>query len=188
MEGSSHIFWASYIKSIFRFLKQTRYSGVFRRASHSKSNHIQVNKQSPQFRSAVNVSLNKISCNFCSSSHSIYFCADFLKLNVNERWDKMKALRLCTNCLRADHSVQACNLASCRKCGRKHNTLLHYNSRNNHTPINSNNNNHNNSSSHSSHHPNNNPEHSNVLLQHTEFLQHTNYLIPFPYYPPWPSK
>nr|XP_023013508.1 uncharacterized protein LOC111503442 [Leptinotarsa decemlineata] len=87
-------------------------------------NNVSHNK-SISTRSQVNVSMNQIKCNFCKRGHSIYTCQDFLKLPINERWSKVVALKLCSNCLRIGHSKDTCNSGSCRRCRRKHNTLLH---------------------------------------------------------------
>ncbi|XP_072389595.1 uncharacterized protein [Diabrotica undecimpunctata] len=78
-----------------------------------------------QMHSHVNLAINKFKCNFCKGEHSIYSCQKFMQLNVNERWEKIKLLKLCSNCLRIGHFQNTCNLGFCKKCGRKHNTFLH---------------------------------------------------------------
>lgn len=85
------------------------------------------NKISKNFvKSHINLSINAIKCNLCKRDHTIYVCNEFLKLSNKERWEKVKTLRLCSNCLRIGHSKDTCRLGSCRKCKRKHNTLLHF--------------------------------------------------------------
>lgn len=66
-------------------------------------------------------------CVLCKKPHLIRNCPDFLKLSVSERIEKVKELKLCFNCLQGNHSVKKCNSSACRKCNRRHNTLLHYN-------------------------------------------------------------
>lgn len=67
-------------------------------------------------------------CTFCKSPHYIYTCQSFLELSVSSRWEEVKKLKLCSNCLRADHTPKFCkSRQNCRKCSRRHNTLLHYN-------------------------------------------------------------
>ncbi|CAK9822943.1 hypothetical protein ANTRET_LOCUS1374 [Anthophora retusa] len=65
-------------------------------------------------------------CNFCSSTHSIYTCEKFLKLNPRERSNAAKNKRLCVNCLRTNHPTNKCYAPGCKLCHRKHNTLLHF--------------------------------------------------------------
>lgn len=43
-----------------------------------------------------------------------------------EKFQIVKKAHLCINCLRSNsHQAKACNLSACRKCSKKHNTLLH---------------------------------------------------------------
>lgn len=39
--------------------------------------------------------------------------------------DDVKKFNLCINCLRQGHELSNCRLGSCRKCKKRHNTLLH---------------------------------------------------------------
>ncbi|KAJ8917026.1 hypothetical protein NQ315_012944 [Exocentrus adspersus] len=52
-------------------------------------------------------------------------CEQFQKLAIPERIQKIKELRLCTNCLCAGHRYKDCKAGTCRKCNKKHSTLLH---------------------------------------------------------------
>lgn len=67
-------------------------------------------------------------CYYCKGSHSVYFCEKFKSLSVALRLSEIKKLKLCTNCLRANHSNQECLSAGCKKCSKRHNTLLHVDS------------------------------------------------------------
>ncbi|XP_039307953.1 uncharacterized protein LOC105202487 [Solenopsis invicta] len=67
----------------------------------------------------------KVSCAFCKGEHYIQNCSNFLKLSPQERSEKVKQLRLCTNCLRKGHYSE-CTFRACRKCNSKHNSLLHF--------------------------------------------------------------
>lgn len=67
----------------------------------------------------------EFSCFYCNKSHSIYKCQEFISLSLNEKNDKVKSLKLCTNCLRKGHDVSTCRFSSCRHCNEKHNSLLH---------------------------------------------------------------
>lgn len=68
---------------------------------------------------------NQIKCQFCSKDHKIINCADFLKLNINQRSDFIKQRGLCLNCFHPGHVNRGCKYGKCRKCGMKHHTLLH---------------------------------------------------------------
>lgn len=41
------------------------------------------------------------------------------------RYDAIKRLNLCVNCLRGNHITRDCKSSNCLKCGKHHNTLLH---------------------------------------------------------------
>lgn len=64
-------------------------------------------------------------CAFCKGDHTIYKCKNFIKLNIKERFDEVKKLKLCTNCLRVGHFSSACKSFSCKFCKKRHNALLH---------------------------------------------------------------
>lgn len=78
------------------------------------------------FKSHAHVVSNKSGCIFCKGQHSIYFCKDFLKLSVSARLSEIRKLNACTNCLRAGHGPNECQLGPCRQCKKKHNSLLHF--------------------------------------------------------------
>ncbi|XP_076649206.1 uncharacterized protein LOC143356978 [Halictus rubicundus] len=64
-------------------------------------------------------------CTFCRGDHYIYACNKFLKLNVHDRIAAARDKRLCINCLRNNHITANCIASVCKKCNRKHNSLLH---------------------------------------------------------------
>ncbi|XP_049877906.1 uncharacterized protein LOC126375107 [Pectinophora gossypiella] len=66
-------------------------------------------------------------CTYCSKNHYVCHCQDFASLTVNERQDFVKKNRICFNCLVKGHSVNQCRQSTtCKKCGRRHHTLLHF--------------------------------------------------------------
>ncbi|KAJ8910202.1 hypothetical protein NQ315_014373 [Exocentrus adspersus] len=84
---------------------------------------------------------NNVSCVICGQEHTVYNCHKFLQLDVNARYQEVKKLKLCINCLRSNHSIKHCKSESrCRKCNKLHNTLLHF-SKTNHNTTESNNDN-----------------------------------------------
>lgn len=61
----------------------------------------------------------------CKGTHNIYQCAEFLKLPVQSRIQEVQKHKLCFNCLRTNHLNKDCTSGHCKKCSKKHNTLLH---------------------------------------------------------------
>ena len=72
---------------------------------------------------------NKLRCYYCQADHSIYACGSFLKLSFKERSEFVKKASLCLNCLHPNHQLSDCRGGSCRKCGKRHNSLLHIDSK-----------------------------------------------------------
>uniref|UniRef100_A0A1B0FV44 Peptidase A2 domain-containing protein n=1 Tax=Lutzomyia longipalpis TaxID=7200 RepID=A0A1B0FV44_LUTLO len=67
----------------------------------------------------------KPNCRCCSEApHPLYRCAKFLGMSAFERFDVVKRLGLCRNCL-DPHMTNSCTFRVCRKCQGKHNVLLH---------------------------------------------------------------
>lgn len=64
-------------------------------------------------------------CGNCSKEHIIRTCDALLNKSPSERFNRIKELKLCINCLKGNHSVSNCKSSSCRKCGKRHHTLLH---------------------------------------------------------------
>ncbi|XP_052754163.1 uncharacterized protein LOC113510317 [Galleria mellonella] len=65
-------------------------------------------------------------CTYCSQNHYICHCKKFATLTVSERQHFIKTNNICFNCLIKGHSVNKCRQSTtCKKCGRRHHTLLH---------------------------------------------------------------
>ncbi|XP_071579730.1 uncharacterized protein [Temnothorax nylanderi] len=66
-------------------------------------------------------------CPVCKEQHYISKCPRFLKLSPRERQSTARDSKLCLNCLRPGHGMNNCPSAwTCRTCGVKHHTLLHF--------------------------------------------------------------
>lgn len=66
------------------------------------------------------------SCTYCSQNHYICHCKDFAQLEIPKRQEFVKANGICFNCLVKGHSVFRCRQSTyCKKCGKRHHTLLH---------------------------------------------------------------
>ena len=84
-----------------------------------------VNNFKKSYQHAHLASTSKFSCYYCSEEHTIYTCEKFLRLSQKERQEAVKKASLCTNCLCPNHRVSECRGGPCRKCGKRHNSLLH---------------------------------------------------------------
>ncbi|GBP95025.1 hypothetical protein EVAR_91832_1 [Eumeta japonica] len=73
----------------------------------------------PSNRSTINV---KMICPLCNNEHGLPDCGEFVKLNMSEKWDAAKRLRMCFRCLRA---VTCHRGKPCKICRGGHHRLLH---------------------------------------------------------------
>lgn len=84
--------------------------------------------RSHQSRSSdVNISSK---CSLCSGEHSNNNCLSFLELSVHDRFQQVKDLKLCFNCLRPNHGANECRVSHrCEVCNKRHHSSLHFNER-----------------------------------------------------------
>ena len=75
-------------------------------------------------RHAFVTSTKKCPVAACDEQHPLFRCGQFVELPVSDRFKIVKNAHLCFNCLR-DHLAKDCKLGHCKKCNKKHNTLLH---------------------------------------------------------------
>lgn len=64
-------------------------------------------------------------CAACNGLHALYQCQSFLKMAPRDRLNVVYKHNMCSNCLRAGHYASKCTLRGCKKCTKKHNTLVH---------------------------------------------------------------
>ncbi|XP_055681857.1 uncharacterized protein LOC129789234 [Lutzomyia longipalpis] len=84
----------------------------------------QPNKSVKKNSTALTVSATS-TCRCCNEAgHPLYRCPKFLSLSVDDRFETVKTLKLCRNCL-ASHMTNTCTFHKCRKCQGRHNVLLH---------------------------------------------------------------
>lgn len=61
------------------------------------------------------------------TQHWLHQCPQYLTLPPKERYQVVKSRNLCLNCLQASHQSRSCpSKASCRACGVRHHTSLHF--------------------------------------------------------------
>lgn len=80
-----------------------------------------------KYKQASTFALAKPSCQLCNSGdHVLANCRQFKTLDVLKRFEKVKELRLCLNCLSGKHQVSQCSSTfKCRICAKAHHTSLH---------------------------------------------------------------
>lgn len=89
---------------------------------------ITIQKNDKPQKTLAHISNNsKGKCPVCKGDHFIYFCDQLKSLNIKDRLAKVKTVKLCTNCLRDNHTTKECKASGCKICGKSHNTLLHIN-------------------------------------------------------------
>ena len=87
-------------------------------SSHSRYGH--------RSQQAYMTSTTKLGCSYCQGEHFISYCEKFKGLSPKDRFEAVKKAVLCLNSLRKNHRLSECSSPRCRKCSRKHNTLLHF--------------------------------------------------------------
>uniref|UniRef100_A0A182VTE1 DUF5641 domain-containing protein n=1 Tax=Anopheles minimus TaxID=112268 RepID=A0A182VTE1_9DIPT len=73
----------------------------------------------------VSDSNQQAKCTVCSEVHELRNCERFKSKSVSERLDIVKRSGACFNCLSNGHRIRTCRSGSCRRCGKKHHSLLH---------------------------------------------------------------
>lgn len=68
------------------------------------------------------------SCAYCGKQdHAIYGCKGYLQLDTQKRNKDARSRKLCLNCLKStSHQAKQCGSGQCRKYGKRHNTLFHW--------------------------------------------------------------
>ncbi|XP_076660479.1 uncharacterized protein LOC143363835 [Halictus rubicundus] len=93
-----------------------------------------ISKQAKRNVSSHAATSNRLSCPLCKTEHRLNACTQFKSKTVSQRFDFVKGDRRCLNCFSQKHAVSACpSKYSCQQCGRRHHSLLHFDS----TPNNS---------------------------------------------------
>lgn len=112
----------NFLESRFRSLEMTETnktkSSQSKPAAKPKAFHANVTKDGKE---------REVKCVLCGSEHFIYHCKTFADMSTKERQENVKKNKLCFNCLAPSHSVNKCRQsACCKRCGRRHHSLLHF--------------------------------------------------------------
>ncbi|XP_053989874.1 uncharacterized protein LOC128882320, partial [Hylaeus volcanicus] len=65
-------------------------------------------------------------CTFCDKPHSVYKCFEFKNKSVKERSEWAKSEKVCVICIQKHDGECKAKFNTCKTCGKKHNTLLHF--------------------------------------------------------------
>ncbi|XP_060802199.1 uncharacterized protein LOC132902161 [Amyelois transitella] len=92
--------------------------------SNEKKKVIQPKRQSAHV--AVEQPMRRgIQCIQCKGDHYFSECKELKNASIDERWEMVKKLKVCFNCLRGRHRKDDCRSRPCRQCKRLHHALLH---------------------------------------------------------------
>jgi hypothetical protein len=64
-------------------------------------------------------------CPCCQGNHYLFKCEKFLGMQPKQCHTFVRQAHLCFNCLKLYNPSHVCSTFSCRKCNKKHHTLLH---------------------------------------------------------------
>ena len=93
-----------------------------------KSGHQQSGKSNDKnSKSGSSFSVSICICPLCSKSdHTISRSSRFREMDVSQRFENVKRLGLCLNCLSKGHHVNNCSLSfKCKSCSRLHHSMVH---------------------------------------------------------------
>lgn len=93
--------------------------------SNSNYNHKVHCNVSTNIKTQKSHHASKLACAMCKMNHPLYSCIKFLNVDYDSKLRLIKDNNLCENCLRTGHTVEACMFGPCRKCNRKHNSIIH---------------------------------------------------------------
>ncbi|XP_058837171.1 uncharacterized protein LOC131693407 [Topomyia yanbarensis] len=89
-------------------------------------------KSQPKFstlhvaQSSANESTVTRKCLQCGGDHHLHQCYKFRKLSPRQRFEFVKQHHLCLNCMKtSNHGCKDCSSDGCRKCKKRHHTLIH---------------------------------------------------------------
>lgn len=76
--------------------------------------------------SFVQYEKKEVKCLLCNNAHYLSHCDKFMKMEPNEKLISTKQKNLCINCLSQNHKAADCKSGNCKKCNKKHHTMLHF--------------------------------------------------------------
>ncbi|XP_036140825.1 uncharacterized protein LOC118644954 [Monomorium pharaonis] len=113
------------LKALMEFLdRRCNTLEIIQKKAQPSSAISNTDKQRPQ-KVSSNVATHKRECPICHGEHFTFACESLSRMSIPDRIVAVKGSRLCINCLRSGHRAKDCTSGGCKKCSKKHNTLLH---------------------------------------------------------------
>ncbi|XP_065365522.1 uncharacterized protein LOC135958548 [Calliphora vicina] len=96
-------------------------------AHRKPDNHQSGKSKYKSSKTGYSFSVSKRVCVLCTKTdHTITRCPRFKDMDVGQRFENVKRLGLCLNCLSKGHQVNSCSSTfKCKSCSRLHHSLLH---------------------------------------------------------------
>ena len=91
-------------------------------------NHKRFKGRSPNNSNKDSKVQNYVKCVHCQEAHYLFNCDKFKTLDLEKRYDLVKAKNLCRACLKPNHPVKYCRFKTkcgIENCNQYHNKLLH---------------------------------------------------------------
>lgn len=125
-EPQKLIEFLSFIESRFMAMQSVENENIYNKDNMTQqSNNFNANKQKNQQKN------QQKTCAFCNKNHSIMECEQFLSKTPSECYEIARNKKLCINCLSNSHAKNNCRSSfGCKKCKKRHNTLLHLDDKN----------------------------------------------------------
>nr|XP_049702276.1 uncharacterized protein LOC126055742 [Helicoverpa armigera] len=94
---------------------------------HRANNYFNYNKGSAdkQVITKSTCNITTIKCPLCNNGHGLYNCKRFLEMSSEQKLKTVKELKVCMNCLFSHNGNPCKSPQTCRKCSKKHNTIIH---------------------------------------------------------------
>lgn len=74
---------------------------------------------------ATSIKTEHLASKVCEKgSHPVFRCEKFRAMNLNDRKKNATEKKLCYNCLSPSHTIRECESSNCKRCDKKHNSLL----------------------------------------------------------------
>lgn len=89
------------------------------------------NKRASAHAAIASTANGQIGCRMCKGAHPLYRCAEFKALTPKVRHGKAQNWKICFKCLGNHSFTEPCALGPCPTCGKPHNKLLCFSTREN---------------------------------------------------------
>lgn len=125
-----------FLEMRFRTLEMLEPSHTYNNRSSTRTsqnnNTTKQNIKQRSFHTSLQEERKSFTCAMCAGPHALYQCKQFAMQTPEKRSEYVQSKGMCFNCLSTTHAVKNCQIStSCRRCGRRHHTLLHFEKTNN---------------------------------------------------------